>query len=55
MTTSISLGWDCGPGVHHVYRTTKDNGYNTCPFDLMNTNYKGIVECIRDDFTPVNN
>jgi hypothetical protein len=22
----------------------------TCPFDWMNTNYSGIVQCIRDDF-----
>jgi len=53
MSTSISLGWDCGPaifGVKEGMRVTKEHGYKTCPFDLMNSNYDGVVECIRDDF-----
>jgi hypothetical protein len=49
----ISIGWDCSPAIYAVYRglrETKEKGYNTCPFDLMITNYEGIIECIRDDF-----
>lgn len=49
----ISLGWDCGPagyGVSNNLRKTKGHGYMTCPFDLMNTNYNGIVQCFKDDF-----
>lgn len=52
-STAISLGWDCGPVGHGVdtgLRTTKENGYRTCPFDLMITNYQGVIECIQDDF-----
>jgi len=52
-TTAISLGWDCGPaiqGVERGLRPTKEQGYQTCPFDLMITNYHGIVDCIQDDF-----
>jgi hypothetical protein len=50
---AISLGWDCAPASHAVdikLRKTKAEGYKTCPFDLMITNYNGIVECLRDDF-----
>ena len=25
-------------------------GYKTCPFDLMISNYEGVVKCINDDF-----
>ena len=53
MRIAISLGWDCGPvsyAVNNKLRETKNNGYMTCPFDLMVTNYDGIVECIKDDF-----
>lgn len=49
----ISLGWNCysaAIGVSTGLRKTKQNGYKTCPFDEMITNYKGIVECIKDDF-----
>ena len=54
MTEAISLGWNChsaGSGVEMGIRTTKLNGYKTCPFDEMITNYKGIINCILDDFT----
>jgi hypothetical protein len=50
---AISLGKNCNPavwGVKNGLRKTKANGYNTCPFDLMVSNYKGVVECIKDDF-----
>jgi hypothetical protein len=49
----ISLGWDCGPAmfaVNNSLRKTKAAGYMTCPFDLMNTNYDGIVDFFKDDF-----
>ena len=52
-STSISLGWDCGPayaGIGLNLKTTKENGYKTCPFDICITNYTGIVNCIKDDF-----
>jgi len=29
---------------------SKETGYNTCPFDIMMSNYKGVIECIKDDF-----
>lgn len=53
MKISISLGWDCGPsiyGVENGLRSIKSEGYKTCPFDWMITNYDGIIECIKDDF-----
>ena len=55
MTTNIgiSLGWNCHSamwGVSNNIRDRKENGYNTCPFDIMVTNYPGICECINDDF-----
>ena len=49
----ISLGWNCysaSEGVRCGYRSTKCNGYKTCPFDEMNTNYDGLVLCLREDF-----
>jgi len=49
----ISLGMNCDAavwGVEHNIRMTKAQGYKTCPFDEMISNYPGIVECIRDDF-----
>lgn len=49
----ISLGKDCLPaswGVHNNYRKRKSNNYNTCPFDLMISNYEGVVKCILEDF-----
>jgi hypothetical protein len=49
----ISLGWYCHSavwGVNNGLRSKKTDGYNTCPFDIMITNYKGIVECLNDDF-----
>jgi hypothetical protein len=49
----ISLGNVCYSAewaVHNGYRKRKEDGYNTCPFDLMVSNYKGIVKCIKEDF-----
>lgn len=50
---AISLGNRCATsiwGVANNFRETKENGYLTCPFDLCVTNYKGIIDCINDDF-----
>lgn len=50
---AISLGNRCktaGWAVDNKWRETKENGYKTCPFDLCVTNYKGIIECLKDDF-----
>jgi hypothetical protein len=49
----ISIGWNCHSaryGVDVGLRTTKENGYKTCPFDLMVTTYEGVVQCIDEDF-----
>jgi hypothetical protein len=53
MKTAISLGWDCAPagyGIENNLRKTKADGYKTCPFDMMITNYNGIIDCINDNF-----
>jgi hypothetical protein len=50
---SISLGWNCYSAIYAVnndIRKRKNEGYNTCPFDEMVTNYHGIVKCLEDDF-----
>jgi hypothetical protein len=50
---AISLGWNCSSaskGVDMGIRKTRAQGYRTCPFDEMNSNYQGVVQCIRDDF-----
>jgi hypothetical protein len=49
----ISLGLNCYSavyGVNNKLRKTKENGYKTCPFDLMLSSYKGVVECLKNDF-----
>lgn len=49
----ISLGWNCNSavwGVENGVRLKKEDGYKTCPFDIMVSNYPGICECIKDDF-----
>jgi hypothetical protein len=49
----ISLGNVCRSAIWAVqndYRGKKEDGYNTCPFDLMHSNYKGIIKCINDNF-----
>lgn len=52
-TIGISLGNVCESAVYGVQkglRKTEAQGYNICPFDLMVSNYNGIIECINDDF-----
>lgn len=49
----ISLGWNCHSsmaGVADGIRLKKEDGYKTCPFDTMISNFDGVVECIKDDF-----
>ena len=49
----ISLGWNCNSAVEGVklgIRKTKRQGYLTCPFDEMVSNYEGIIKCIETDF-----
>lgn len=49
----ISLGWNCGAagqGVTLGIRKKKEDGYKTCPFDLMNSNLPGIIKCLEEDF-----
>lgn len=53
MSIAISLGWNCGSagqGLELGLRKSKSGGYKTCPFDIMNTNYPGIIQCLKDDF-----
>jgi len=53
MSEAISLGWNCNSAVKGVslnLRSTKQNGYKTCVFDEMITNYDGVIECIKDNF-----
>jgi len=52
-TIGVSLGNVCHSadwGVQNNIRKKRSEGYNTCPFDLMVSNYRGIIECIYDDF-----
>lgn len=56
MPVGISLGWNCYSAVQGVgrgYRPSKAQGYKTCPFDEMLTNYEGIVDCINDGLDPL--
>jgi hypothetical protein len=53
MEKTISLGWRCESATYANsigLRESKQDGYLTCPFDLMISNYIGICECIKDDF-----
>lgn len=54
----ISLGNRCSTAIwatENNYRLSKANGYKTCPFDLCVTNYRGIIDCINDDFRDLTN
>ena len=49
----ISLGNLCFSAVwatHNRLRSSKSDGYKTCVFDLMVSNYNGVVKCIQEDF-----
>lgn len=50
---AISMGHNCSPAVRGVelgIRKRKSEGYNTCPFDEMWTNFPGLLKCLNDDF-----
>ena len=52
-TIGISLGWRCRSSIHGVdlgLIPKKTDGYQRCPFDLMVSNYPGVVDCINDGF-----
>jgi hypothetical protein len=58
MSVGISLGWNCYTttmAVQQGLRDRKENGYKTCPFDLMVTNYQGVIQCLYDDFKDFTN
>jgi len=58
MSIGISLGWNCSSAmwaVENDIRKTKDNGYLTCPFDLMGNNFNGLIECLKNDFKDFTN
>jgi hypothetical protein len=49
----ISLGWNCGAASHGValgIRKKREEGYKTCPFDIMNSNLPGVIKCLEEDF-----
>lgn len=53
MKVGISLGWTCYSAQYATennIRKFKKDGYKTCPFDKMISNYKGLCQCIQDDF-----
>jgi len=57
-STGISLGWNCcttSIGVKQGLRGLKKDGYKTCPFDLMVSNYEGVIQCLYDDFKDFTN
>jgi len=52
-SVGISLGWNCGAatkGVEMGIRKKREDGYKTCPFDIMNSNLPGIIKCLEEDF-----
>ena len=48
----ISLGWNCGPRIYLKthFNLTKQNGYNSCPFDLCITSFKALCLTLESDF-----
>lgn len=57
-SVGISLGWNCHTtevAVRRGLRALKENGYKTCPFDLMISNYEGVIQCLYDDFKDLTN
>jgi len=52
-SVGISLGWNCEGASRSVdmgIRGIRANGYTTCPFDEMLTNYEGLILCLKEDF-----
>ena len=53
-TVGISLGNVCYSAfwaTNNGMRKTRNEGYKTCPFDLMISNYKGTIACLNDNFS----
>jgi hypothetical protein len=53
MSVVISLGWNCDPATQSKnlgIRSSREQGYRTCPFDLMISNFPGVCECLETDF-----
>ena len=53
MSVGISLGWNCEPAIYGVnsgIRKRKEEGYTTCVFDEMVSNYPGVIQCLEEDF-----
>lgn len=49
----ISIGNVCNSAIYGVInklRKSKKDGYLTCPFDLMVSNFNGIILCLEEDF-----
>jgi hypothetical protein len=48
----ISLGYNCDPRIYikHELGLSKENGYNSCPFDLCITPFESLYKCIETDF-----
>ena len=52
-SVGISIGHDCGAaliGTRYNFRKRKKDGYLTGPFDLIVSNYDGVIQCLEDDF-----
>jgi hypothetical protein len=57
-SVGISLGWNCettSQGIIRGLRGLKKDGYKTCPFDVMVSNYEGVIQCLYDDFKDFTN
>ena len=52
MKQFISLGRNCDSRVYikRELGLSKENGYNTCPFDLCMTPFDSLYKCIETDF-----
>ena len=48
----ISIGSNCNPRIFikNKLNLSKYNGYLSCPFDLCQTPYVALCNCIKDDF-----
>lgn len=52
-SVGISLGWNCGAtmrGLANKFRVRRLFGYTTSVFDIMVSNYPGLLLCLYEDF-----
>ena len=50
---TISLGYNCESAIRSKMfglRHSKAEGYQTCPFDVLLSNYEGLLLCLDEDF-----